>query len=284
MSVQQARLKADSLLASGLPDSLDDAVNLLSSGGVMTAAQLGYSPRTFRDYRQLRVVDRLPINTDKTVPKHKEYGLPLTERKRDTHLFVLGPVGVEIVKIRHQFTPSDGFVGYNLDRLMHDVIVNELVLRVGAQAMAHGWDVLWLGEKQAILYQEDQPLVRPDAMIRLKKGAEERIYLLEYHNEDKSTRATGKVQTYERVHGGGVWQDGWNTDEFPTILAAYRKPVVGRGYKEALEERSRVNATYYGRGLATLLESLDAWFNFTQGRIEHVWPWPDSKQDDAAEG
>lgn len=240
----------------------------------MTAAQLGYTPRTFRKHRKLRVIDRLPFDTDETVPKHKEYGLPLTDKKRDTHLFVLGPVGIEIVKIRHEFTPSDGYVGYGLDRLMHDVIVNELVLRIAAQAMAHGWEPIWVGEKEAILYQEKQPLVRPDALIRLAKDGQERVYLLEYHNEDKSTRAAGKVQTYERVHTSDIWKKGWNSAEFPPILAAYRQPVVGRGYKDAIEERSLVHCTYYGRGLSTLLEDTGEWYNFTRGQAEHVWPWP----------
>jgi hypothetical protein len=273
MSVQQARLKAQSILASKIPPSLKAAVDLLSSGGVMTAAQLGYSSRTFRKYRDWRVVDRLPIDTDETVPKHQEYGLPLTDKKTDTHLFILGPVGIEIAKIRHEITPSDGYMGYSIDRLMHDVIVNELVLRIAAQAMAHGWEPIWVGEKEAILYKEKQPLVRPDALIRLAKDGQERVYLLEYHNEDKSTRAAGKVQAYERVQTSDIWKKGWNTVQFPPILAAYRQPVVGRGYKDAIEERNLVNGTYYGRGLSTLLEDVGEWYNFTQGQAEHVWPW-----------
>jgi hypothetical protein len=281
MSVQQARLKAESAMASGLPDCLEDAVNLLTSGGVMSAAQLGYRSRSLRRYRELRIVDRLPFNVNETVPKHQEYGLPLTDKKTDTHLFILGPVGIEIAKIRHEITPSDGYMGYSIDRLMHDVIVNELVLRIAAQAMAHGWEPIWVGEKEAILYKEKQPLVRPDSLIRLAKDGQERVYLLEYHNEDKSTRAADKVQTYERVHTSDVWKKGWNTAEFPPILAAYRQPVVGRGYKDAIEERNLVNGTYYGRGLSTLLEDVGEWYNFTQGQAEHVWPWAPDGDDQA---
>jgi hypothetical protein len=287
MSIQQARLKAENHLANGLPPSLEKAVDLLSAGGVMTAAQLGVSSRTLRLYRKLRIVDRLPLNAPKTKAAHYEYGLPVPEDTSKTHLFVLGPVGIEIVKIRHEFTPSDGYVGYGLDRLMHDVIVNELVLRIAAQAMAHGWEPIWVGEKEAILYKEKQPLVRPDALIRLAKDGQERVYLLEYHNEDKSTRAAGKVQAYERVQTSDVWKKGWNTAEFPPILAAYRQPVVGRGYKDAIEERNLVNGTYYGRGLSTLLEDVGEWYNFTQGQAEHVWPWApdgDGQADVSQEG
>jgi hypothetical protein len=274
MSPQEARNKANNILAQGLPPSLDKAVDFLSVGGIMTAHQLGISPRTLREHNKTRVVDRIPFNSPTIAETFRQYGLPIPEDQTRVLLYCLGPVGTEISKLRYDVKPPDGYLSYPLDRLMHDVVVNELVLQISEQAMARGWTPIWVSEKEATLYKENQPILKPDALVRIKKDGKEHLYLLEYHNEDKSTRAADKVRKYERAYASGIWRKDWDAAQFPPMLAVFRKPIVGRGYEEGLKERNRINCTYYGRLLGAALEDIDCpWLNIGTEEKEIVFPW-----------
>jgi hypothetical protein len=276
MSTQQAKQEAQDLLSNGLPPSIEKAMNLLSVGGVMTAVQMGISPRTLRQYRHLRVVDRLPFNAPTIVNLSLEYGLLIPETHEQLLLFTLGPVGVEISKMRFETDPPSGYMGYTLSRLMHDVILNEIILMIARQAIAHGWAPVWVSEGEATVYRDQVQLLKPDAMLRLKKDGEEFLFLVEYHNEDKSTRAKEKVRRYERSRSGSEWKSTWETDTFPTVLAAFKESIVGRGYQEAINEQETGKCTFYGRVLSAILEDSGQWFNFVTGQKEHVWPWPEN--------
>jgi len=278
ISPRQARQDAQNLLAKGLPPSLEKAVNLLSVGGVMTAQQMGVSSRSFRKYRQLRVVDRLPHNSPIIVETFLQYGLPVPEDRAQCLIYTLGPVGIEISKMRYESMSPTGYLGYTLERVMHDITVNEIVLLIAGKAIAHGWTPIWVGEQEASLYQGDQQILKPDALIRLKQEEQERLFLLEYHNEDKSTRAVKKVQIYERAYNSRLWAEAWETDEFPLVLAAFRKPVVGQGYQENMAGQEGGHCDFYGRVLSSVLEDIDTWFNFTSEQREHIWPWSDGQE------
>ena len=277
MSSQQARSIAQELLSKGLPPSLKKALDLLSVGGAMTAYQMGVSPRTLRRYGELRVVDRLPHNTPVVVETFTQHDLPVPGDHKRLQIFALGPVGIEISKKRYACKPPTGYLGYTLERVMHDVIVNEIVLNIGQLAMTHGWRPIWVGEQEASLYQGDLQILKPDALIRLKQDDQERLFLVEYHNEDHSTRAAKKVQIYERAFNSGLWGEAWETDEFPPVLATFRKPVVGRGYQEGMAGRESVNCTFYGRVLASVLADINIWVNPNTGQREHIFPWPDNQ-------
>lgn len=273
MSTQQARMKARNVLVNGIPISQKYALDYLAVGGVMTAAQMDVGPRSFRRHRENRIVDRLAYTSDKVEEKYLEYGLPLPDNKTYLQLYTLGPVGVEIAKLRYDIVPPEGYWAYSLERLMHDIVVNELVLRVGKLAVAHDWHIDWIGEQEASLYQNNRQILKPDALICLKKDEQVRFYLLEYHNEDKSTRAAKKVRRYEEAHSSNLWQGAWETNQFPPVLSSFRKPIVGAGYQEGVQERNTVNCTYYGMTLSTLLENPNEFFNFNVGEKENVWPW-----------
>jgi hypothetical protein len=274
MTVQQAQRNARDLLSRGLPPSLDKALSLLSVGGVLTAEQMNIAPRTMRKHAHERVVDRLAYNSTVVANKFLEYRLTVPEDRQRATLYTLGPVGIEISKMRYEIEPPIGYIAYTLERIMHDVVVNELALRIGKLAMDDGWTPIWVGEQEAALTNENQQILKPDALVRLRKESRERLYLIEYHNEDKSTRAAGKVQTYERAYRSGLWRQAWDTDTFPVVLAVFRKPIVGRGYEEGLKERNRINCTYYGRLLGSALEDIDGpWLNIGTEEKEIVFPW-----------
>jgi hypothetical protein len=279
MLPRQARHKALELLSNGLPPKLDRAVNLLSMGGIMTAAQMGVSPRTLQRYRDFRVVDRIPHNASVILDLFKVYGLLIPEQQSKLLLFTLGPVGIEISKMRYEMKPPSGYLGYSLDRMMHDVVVNEIVLHISRQARVHGWVTVWVSEGKAALYRNQQQLIKPDAMLRLKKDGEEFLYLIEYHNEDHSSRTKQKVQQYERIRYSDEWREIWMTDIFPPVLAAFRYSIVGRGYAENINARESMYVNFYGRMLPSIFKDIDRWFNFSSEQKEYVWPWSNNLGD-----
>ena len=275
MTTQQARILAQNLLAKKLPGTLDKAVDYLTVGGVMTAAQLGISPRTLRYHKDTRVADRLSQHrTDEIAERFQEYGIPLPKNRESLSLYTLGPVGIEISKMRYESEPSSGHIAYPLNRIMHDVSVNELALQISASAQAHGWNAYWIGEQEAALYQGNRQVLKPDALLRFKKEWQEYLLLIEYHNEDHANRAREKVQNYEQAQTSGLWHRAWETDRFPPILAAFRKTIVGEGYKESVQKRYTVHCTYYGRLLKAALKNIDGnWVNINNGEKRPFFPW-----------
>jgi hypothetical protein len=274
MSTQQAQAEAHRLLVNKLQPSLDRAVNYLSVGGVLAAYQMGVSPRTLRRYRDLRVIDRLPQATPDLVEMFKSYGLPLPVKNNQIQFFTLGPVGIEISKMRYGHNPPSGYLGYTLERIMHDIVLNEIVLRIAQEAITYGWAPIWISEGEATLYQDNRQILKPDAMLRLKKDDDEKVFLFEYHNEDKSTRAVDKVQRYERAAAKKeIWSKAWEVETFPPVLAAFRHSIVGTGYQESTSDRETARCKFYGRTLRTVLEDTGQWFNFASHAKEFVWPW-----------
>lgn len=77
---------------------------------------------------------------------------------------------------------------------MHDVILNEIVLRVMTYAESQGWEAQWWGTHTAgSMDSEKQEVLEPDALLVLKREGQEQAFCVEYHhNEDKVTRAERK--------------------------------------------------------------------------------------------
>ena len=274
MSVQQARAEAVSLLASSPHPILFFLVDYLFAGGAMCVFQLGnVSPRTLRRYAKKRVVDRLPFTASTVASRLTELGLTVPEDKTASTLYTLGPVGVEIAKMRHDVTPATGFLAYTLERVLHDVVTNEIVLKMAYAAKKRGWRAEWVSKYETSLMKENHQILEPDAMLRLNKDSDERLYLLEYHNEDKSTRALGKVRKYESARVTGIWSETWQTDVFPPVLAVFRNKIVAKGYQDGVAEQADGGCQFYGRTLGKVLEDVDTWFNFNTKGQENVFPW-----------
>jgi hypothetical protein len=168
---------------------------------------------------------------------------------------VLGPVGVEIASTRHNCAPPVGYQHYTLTRVMHDVICNEVVLRLADYWGGQGWEVEWLGKYEATLNPKDgsASLLEPDAFLRIQRDGVEQAFVLEYHNERKSIRAAQKVKAYETAYSEGNWKDKWQVESFPPVLVVFWQVIVGEGYLEALQGKN-LNCGFYGRWLAKVLE------------------------------
>ncbi len=194
---------------------------------------------------------------------------------RSMILYTLGPVGIEISKERHGVSPPTGYLSYPLERTSHDLVMNEIVLQIAGQAMENGWRTVWVSKYEATLYNEDgAAILEPDAMLRLTKDGDELVYLFEFHNEDKSTRAHSKVRKYETAASlENLWAQAWEVEEFPPLVAVFRKPIVGTGYNEAVREVSP-HVQIYGRTLTgALKDDFSVWYHFNVGKKEKLFPW-----------
>ncbi|HNB53185.1 MAG TPA: hypothetical protein PK530_14640 [Anaerolineales bacterium] len=273
LTSSQANKLAQTILTGGLSSSAWQMLDRLAMGGVLGTWQLCQPPlsaRAIRNYASQYLITRLPFQSAQLEAAFQEYGLFFAP---ETSLYILGPVGVEIVKMRHETTPLTGYLAYPLKRIMHDVLTNEIILRIATSAQASGWQATWLNKYEATLAQEGQAVLEPDGMVRLRKGEAERLFCVEYHNEDHQTRAWQKVTTYESVfHKTELWQKHWDTEEFPKVLAVFAKPIVSKGYEYSLKNRESQRVQYYGKLLiGVLTDQLPEWKQFGTGVRENLW-------------
>jgi hypothetical protein len=250
LTSQQIKAEARRLLAGGLPSRVWYALDLLSVGGVLSATRLGIQERMLRHWSSFGLFERLQIAPQETKGHYEKFGL----LDGDPVLYILGPVGVEISTQRHEVLPPSGYQGYSTMRVMHDLMTNEVVLRLADRLGVLGMEVEWLGKYEITLSDRSRNIVlEPDALLRFRKDGWEHAFVLEYHNEDKQTRAMEKVKKYEIAHEDGDWGTRWEVETFPPVLAIFWHPIVGTGYQNALQGK-RVKCAYYGKTLKAVLE------------------------------
>lgn len=257
LSAHQIKAEARRLLSGGLPSRVWRALDLLSVGGVLSAARLGIQPRMLRHWSAFGLFERLQIAPQEVKRHYENFGL----KDGDPTLYCLGAVGLEIATGRHETLPPSGYQGYSSMRVMHDLMTNEIVLRAAEKLGASGGTVEWLGKYEITLStREGAVMLEPDALLRFRKGDEERAFVFEYHNEDKRTRAIEKVEKYERAHEGGDWQKRWDVEWFPPVLAICWQEIVAKGYVGATSNRRRLNCSYYVKILKSVLEgNVEEW-------------------------
>lgn len=219
---------------------------------------------------QWRLLDRVKINPGETPQKYSGPAFSFL----GPSLYSLGPVGVEIATQRHGVLPPTGYQLYLPTRVIHDLIVNEIVLRLAQAIGERGWEVEWLGKYEGTLREtgQERTLVEPDALIRFRRDGQERAFLLEYHNEDKSSRAEDKVKRYEAAYADGDWRKAWEVDTFPPVLAVCLHPIVSTGYINTLQGR-RTRCVYYGKMLKPILDgNVSDWVNISTNEREDILP------------
>jgi len=273
MTPQAAQIAARSLVQRGISRSLDRIIALLLSAGVLPQQRLPASGRALRKYHTRRILDRLPFTSAEVRTALQSYGLPMPEAERSL-LYTLGPVGIEIMRERHGFPPPGGYLSAPLERVLHDLVVNEIVFYLGEAAMAAGWTPVWSSKYESSLWKDKKEAVilEPDAFLRFKKDSQEQVYLIAYHNEDKRTRAMSKVRRYEAAcQQDKLWFEQWEVETFPPVLAVYRDGIVGKGYQEEIKDNPG-QVRFYGRSLEGFFQDSGAWYDFQ--RNEKVKPFP----------
>ena len=131
-----------------------------------------------------------------------------------------------------------------------------------------------LGRYEGALRETGQArtLVEPDALIRFRRDGQERAFLLEYHNEEKASRAEDKVKRYENACANGDWRGAWEVETFPPVLAVCLHPIVSTGYVNAVQGR-RTRCVYYGKMLKSILDgNINGWVNISTNTKEDILP------------
>ena len=262
---------AERIAANSLSPQMRRVIGWLSMGGVWSAAQLGVPLRTLQRWAQMGVIQRLPYAVNQVAEALQRYGYPLDGRRRSqVTLYRLGPIGETLARKLYLTTPLHT-PDYNLERLMHDLLTNEVVLRLAAMGRERGWEVYWAGTNAAELRKGSEQIIEPDALLVFRKEGDERAFAVEFHNERGTRRARDKVRRYERAYPmENLWGPIWEIERFPAVLAVFHDPAVGRGYKEALTGRREGSpVVFYGKLVQSVLEGkVEAWKRITGGERE----------------
>ena len=225
-------------------------INLLGTAGVLLEKQLlelGHiAKRTLRRYRKNSIIDLVPTP------------LPLREFLDAKRIWALGPVGLQLAKLQFELVPT-GYLESKIDNITHDVLCNYVYIEILKAAEKKGVTALLKSRYEVALRDfRNQQILQPDAMIILRdEGGSETPFLVEYHHEDSSVRAPGKVKKYEYVYTDVSWEEQWNLTTFPPILIVTTHKAPAVGYKKDIEERSEgvgVRCRYLIKPLKSLLE------------------------------
>jgi hypothetical protein len=236
---------------------------MLATGGALSTRWLPpLAASKMREWCRMRLFERISQDPVEIQSLYIEMGLD----ENKPILYMLGPVGVEIATIRYGVEPPGGYQAYTPMRVMHDIAANEIVLRLADLIGGKGWTVDWFGKYESILEDKNErTILEPDGLIRYRKDGVDGgdgAFLLEYHNEDWQSRAATKVEKYERAFIEGNWYTQWEVEIFPPVLVVFLKAIVGTGYRNATSGSKKLNCTYYGKTLKSVLEgNLEEWTN-----------------------
>ena len=258
LMVRQGRYKPGTLL--------DKVIQLLSTGGVFLEKHVmgltGIKKRTLQTYRKKNYVDLLPAP------------LKLGSLIEKPRVYTLGPIGLALAQLQNELIPT-GYLKSSHDRVTHDVLCNLVYYQIYEAALNLGYVAILRGKYETTIHnKKNQPILEPDSMVILTKEGEEKEYpfLIEYHNENHSSRAAEKIRKYEHLYQEGYWRNQWHLDTFPPILIAttHRAPAVG--YNNEIQKHLRgagLRCTYLIKPLRTLLDgsqSALAWLNLEKNK------------------
>lgn len=258
LMVRQGRYKPGTLL--------DKVIQLLSTGGVFLEKHVmeltGIKKRTLQTYRKKNYVDLLPVP------------LKLGALIEKPRVYTLGPIGLALAELQNKLIPI-GYLKSSHDRITHDVLCNLVYYQIYEAAPSLGYGAVLRGKYEITIHnKKNQPILEPDSMVILSKEGEEKEYpfLIEYHNENYSSRAAEKIRKYEHVYQEGYWRSQWNLDKFPPILIATTHHAPAMGYSEEIQKHLRgagLKCTYLIKSLEKLLDPASddlIWFDLEKNR------------------
>lgn len=286
LTPQQAKTEAIRMLREReLSPRADQAVDILAIAGALTVSQIqrvtALQLRTLQKYHSLHILDRVSLDTQIIMDLNIADNLT---RSQDLRVYTLGVIGLEYARLRlgKDLLPSNYAslaVGGGGTRVLHDIVVAEIVLRLSGYARAHGFLPTWRSKYEATVHDENgSPALEPDAMLSVKKDGKYWHYFVEFHNEDHSTRTGQKVDRYEAVRVAGRWQNELEIETFPAVLIVFRHRAVIEGYKTVLTDgngqpRPDIRNQYLGLGLQAILEDkLERWGDIRRGKPANLLP------------
>ncbi|GEM_PF-842513 len=291
VTTNQAEQVAFQKLRSGLSEQQIAMIDNLGQGGVMTAHQLqavtGLSYARLKQSQSELLLDRVRLLPDLHPQRLIDSGLVEASDKSGAMVYTLGMVGMALAKQRlapYKPAPS-GYIGFNGTRIIHDLMVNEIVLRMGKRAAELGWQLQWIHKQRASVFDEKgNAMIEPDALLLLRHPATqiERMLALEYHNEDRGARAKMKVDKYHQTFLSNRWNEGWDTKTMPAVAAVFRNDFVGQDYFACVKEATTKNGLkvrFIGKSLSDML-SLNAdegWVDFATRKTSYPLKLPEKK-------
>lgn len=173
-----------------------------------------------------------------------------------------------------------GYLESKVDRVTHDVLCNLTYYKLHLASREHKLTAILFSKYEATIHnKKGQPILEPDAMIVLQdETQQETKFLVEYHNENFSSRAGrfAKIRKYEHIYREGYWEDQWHVETFPPILivTTHRAPAVG--YNNEIQKHLKgegVRCTYLIKPLRTLLDGSKSplvWLNLEKNRSVNI--------------
>lgn len=254
MSTYEAKQEALLMIRRGLvkPSSkLYQIIALLGTAGVLTQEHLlelgNISTRTLGRYRKKGILDIVP--TPRTI----------NELLKARRVWALGPIGQQLSKMQLEVVPT-GYLESQIDNISHDVLCNNVYVEVLRAVAKKGYTAILKSRYEASLKDfRNSQILQPDAMIILRhdRTGEEKTFVVEYHNEKNSSRASEKIKKYEHVYREGYWEDQWHLDKFPPILIVTTHRAPALGYKKDITQRQLgmgVRCIYLIKPLRTFLD------------------------------
>lgn len=249
-----------------LPQSADLLIAMLASYGSMTYEQVQIivriSKRTLRRYQFDHLIDT--IQTPSFDCKLGSSNLT----------YKLGMVGLEVARNRRLVSPTRK--GYDLRKIRHDLLCNQVVTSVVKQAGSLGVDSSWYGAYESRLYQKGDVVIEPDALLKIGDESKKDAYAVEYHNEDDRRRVADKIHRYEKVFHSQLWRDGWGGSKMPVVLIAFTQKIVMDGYVLTLREMGGgvVRCTYLAKSIrnaTTKPREIGQWANLNHKAFSDQW-------------
>ncbi len=248
----------------------DRVVQLLSTGGVFLEEQIisltGAKKRTLQTYRKKGYIDLLPVP------------LKLGSLINKPRVYALGPIGLALAELQNELVPT-GYLKSTHDRVTHDVLCNLVYYQIYEAAKKIGYMAILRGKYETTIHnKKNQPILEPDSMVILTKEGEEKEYpfLIEYHNENYSSRAAEKIRKYEYVYQEGYWRSQWHVNRFPPILIATTHLAPATGYDEEIKKHligAGVKCTYLLKSLKKLLDGSESsliWLDLEKNKTINI--------------
>lgn len=243
-------------------------ITLLATGGVFLEEHLielsGAKRRTLQRYRQKGYLDLLPTP------------LKLDSLYKSARVYALGPIGHALAELQHGTVPT-GYLNTSTDRVTHDTLCNLVYYHLYLATRELGYTAILLSKYEATIHnKKGQPILEPDACIILLKGNQSTKFLIEYHNENFSSRAAEKVKKYEYIYEDANWREQWHVKTFPSILIVTTHAAVAHGYKKDIEEREvgvGVKCRYLIKPLKSFLEASQSplvWLDLAKNKTLNI--------------
>ena len=233
-------------------------------GGVFLEEQVieltGAKKRTLQKYRKKGYIDLLPAP------------IKLSELMSKPRVYALGPIGLALAELQNELVPT-GYLKSSHDRVTHDVLCNLVYYQIYQAAKQIGYVAILCGKYEATIHnRKGQAVLEPDSMVILAREEEQHHFLIEYHNEDNSSRAGEKIRKYEHVYQEGYWRDQWHVKTFPPILIATTHRAPATGYNDEIKkylQGAGVKCTYLLKSLKKLRDGSQSplvWLNLEKNR------------------